>query len=65
MTRESILKQRRIEKARNKIDKARRKAIKKTPDANLQSMLVDKDDALKVLEIFDKKGGKEKHSVRK
>ena len=52
MTRKSILKLRRTEKARDKIDKARRKAIAKTPDTKLQSMLVDKSPVQKQLEAL-------------
>ena len=55
MTRESILKQRRKEKRINKEDKAIRKAIGKIPDKKLQSRLVNKDPAVKILEILDKK----------
>ena len=65
MTRESILKQRRIEKRRNKEHKQICKAIKKIPDSKVQSKLEDKVDVFKVLEIFDKKKGKEENSVRK
>ena len=54
MTRESISKLRRTEKAKNKEDKARRKAIAKIPDAKLQSMLVDKDTVQKQLEALGK-----------
>ena len=53
MTRKSILKLRRTEKARDKIDKARRKAIAKTPDTQLQSMLVDKSPVQKQLEALE------------
>ena len=52
MTRKSILKLRRTEKARDKVDKARRKAIEKIPDAKLQSMLVDKSPVQKQLEAL-------------
>ena len=52
MTRKSILKLRKTEKARNKDDKARRKAIGKTPDAKLQAMLVDKGTVQKQLEAL-------------
>ena len=52
MTRKSILKLRKTEKARNKEDKANRKAIAKIPDAKLQSMLVDKDTVQKQLEAL-------------
>ena len=54
MTRESILKLRRTEKARNRIDKRRRKVIKKIPDAQLQSMLLDKTTVQKQLEALEK-----------
>ena len=54
MTCESILKLRRTEKARNKEDKKRRKAIAKIPDAQLQTMLVDKGTVQKQLEALCK-----------
>ena len=52
MTCESILKLRNTEKAKNKEDKKRRKAIKKIPDAQLQSMLLDKSLVQKQLEAL-------------
>ena len=52
MTCESIMKLRRTEKARNKIDRKRRKTIKKIPDAQLQSMLLDKSTVQKQLEAL-------------
>ena len=57
-TRESILKLRKTEKAKNKDDKARRKAIGKTPDTKLRSMLVDKFPVQKQLEALESLFGK-------
>ena len=54
MTCESIMKLRRTEKARNKVDRKRRKVIEKMTDAQLYSKLDDNVDVLKVLEHFDK-----------